>query len=259
MPEFGDVHGFERFLNEDVVHGRFPVLVTLTNGEAPPAQFRVRSIETHGKSLWFFMDDESGKFAKVSFGLNGFLTSSPDVKYSRGQITIEPSGGQPVTLFLANDRNAAPGWSIAIECSETCDPDLGQPEHFARIASEQSRRRANICSVLMDQKKGVAGIGNTVKSEVLHMERVAPSQTAQQVGAPKITAMFERSRELALAISERMLARCRETEGRLTAKDWHAASACPDLLQIYKKGTLPDGTHVNITKTPDGRETYHVL
>lgn len=197
--------------------------------------------------------------ALVRFGLNGyacFREDAPPVK--RGTMVdavclVRADKTERLLFWVASTRPAV-GHSV-----EPYDGphvfegamSMARAERSALSAAAAKmakRSRANICSVLTDQKKsGLAGIGNVVKCEALHHCRVNPMTPAGEVGSQKILEMLEFAQDLIRRVGER----AKEAHTANTNVDpsrFHCSSVCPDLLAVYGKAPAQ--------KTPDGRNTY---
>lgn len=105
----------------------------------------------------------------------------------------------------------------------------------------------SVADALMNQTLLMSGIGNILKSEVLYAAGVSPRRELKDVGEDE----WRRIVSAAKAVSKKTLAVLGRREGE--SRDEYAG-----LRHVYGREKDPEGRHVTVYQSVDGRATYYV-
>lgn len=210
MPELPEVETVVRGLKNHIIGRRiasveiFKPLVVKT----PAAAFRaalegrtIRSIERHGKSIFWTLADDS--FVKVHLGMTGaVLVRKKDHKvdpYVRVRFHLDGTGND---VFYRDVRQFGRISLSKIGYEKTWGPDAwNTPEN--EIFDRLRKKKGMIKNALLNQLV-IAGMGNIYVDESLHAAGIHPRKKIEKLSKEKLTAYIkEMKRILALAIKVR--------------------------------------------------------
>lgn len=130
------------------------------------------------------------------------------------------------------------------------DPNFSPAYVIERM--NKSKSTVNICVWLMDQRN-CAGVGNYIKSEVLHLSNIKPMERVGDLTQDRIVLLTK-------AIVK--IATDSYNLGGLSMRDFtHLDGSSGDFLsftKVYGKKVDEFGGEVKKVKTPDGRTTWYV-
>lgn len=204
--------------------GRFAVEAAALDGR------RIEGVEAYGKHLFYSWDDTS--VVHVHLGLVGtFLHHRVPVPDPRGQVRLRMVGDGLTVDLVAPARCERIDPAGRDRVVERLGPDPLRGDADAEAVWQRIHRsRSPIGALLLDQSV-VAGLGNVLRSETLHIAGISPTRPGDQVAR----ADFDRWWHV---LGETM--RRATATGRITTVDPPAGTdpeglADSDLRRVYKR------------------------
>jgi formamidopyrimidine-DNA glycosylase len=153
----------------------------------------IYSISTYGKILLFEL--ENNYFLVIRFGMSGFITTDPNIKYNNITLVSESAGD----LYINDHRNFGSIYLISSdilnEKLSLLGPDILDPrfdfEIFKNSFDKYQKRSPNkyICQVLLEQEF-ICGVGNYLRAEILYMAKIYPYTKLIDIRQKQLTKLF---------------------------------------------------------------------